>query len=338
MALSMTMNGAAGETLEEMKEALWAKNFSVEAINKYNKSLREALLKVDPTTAISIANAIWYRNTLTVKADFITVNKNCYDAEVKALDFNTPNAANQINSWVSDKTNKKIPTIIQQIKADDMMYLINAVYFKGIWKSKFDKNNTKDEDFYPENPANNADSYKVSMMKQTETFSYSEDDNCRYLRMAYGNKAFSMVVMLPHEGKTVGDVIANLNSESWNKAMRMGTVEVNLRFPRFKTECEYEMKESILPAMGMHIPFSENANFSGISDFPLLISKVIHKTFVEVNEEGTEAAAVTAVVMAPTSVGPGTIIDYAVNKPFAFAICENSTGVILFIGKINEIK
>jgi serpin B len=294
-------------------------------------------LKVDPTTTFSIANSIWYRNTLTVKNNFISVNKDYYNAEVKSLDFNSPNAVKQINGWASDKTNKKIPEVINEIPGNAMMYLINATYFKGIWNLKFDKSNTTEEDFYPEG---NLNSYKVKMMKQKESFQYSEDDNCRYLKMVYGNKAFSMIVMLPQDGKTIDDVISNLNNESWHNAMQMHSFEVNLRLPRFKSECKYEMSESILPAMGMNIPFTEFADFSGITnDASLMISRVIHKTFVDVNEEGTEAAAVTAVVMVNTSIDPtpGTIIDYAVNKPFAFAICENSTGVILFMGKMSDI-
>ena len=333
MALSMTINGATGETLDEMKKALRAKNYSLDAINNYNKSFREALIKVDPTTTISIANSIWYRNTLTVKNGFISVNKDYYNAGVKALDFNSPNAVKQINSWVSDKTNKKIPVIIQNISNDDMMFLVNAIYFKGIWQAKFNKSHTKEENFYPEG---NLNMYKVNMMRQTEFFPYTEDDNCRYLKMTYGNKAFSMIVMLPQDNKTVDDVIANLNSESWHKAMQMELHKVNLGFPRFKAECEYEMSESILPAMGMNIPFTYYADFSGITnDTQLCIARVVHKTFVEVNEEGTEAAAVTAVWMINTG---STTIDYVVDKPFAFAIRENSTGVILFAGKIGEIR
>ena len=338
MALSMTLNGAAGETLEEMKEALRAKSYSLDNINTYNKSLREALLKVDPTTTLSIANSIWYRNTFTAKQSFISVNKNYYNAEVKALDFNAPNAVKQINDWVSDKTRKKIPAIIDEISAETMVYLINAIYFKGVWKSKFNKSNTVDENFYSEDRVSMS---KVKMMKQRASFLYTEDENCRYLKMPYGNGAFSMIVLLPQDDRTVDDVITNLDNKSWNNAMRMDSYEVNLHLPRFSTECKYEMENSILPAMGMEIPFSDYADFSGMADGILLkISKVIHKTFVDVNEDGAEAAAVTAVgidnmMAAPP---PGTVIDYVVNKPFAFAICENSTGIILFIGKIVDVR
>jgi serpin B len=339
MALSMTMNGAAGQTLDEMKEALRATDYSMDDINQYNKALREALLKVDPSTTISIANSIWYHNTLAVKDEFISVNKDCYDAEIKMLDFKSPDAVKQINNWVSDKTNKKIPDIIKQLSPDEVMCLINAIYFKGIWSLKLDKKETKEEDFHPEN----ASKHKVDMMKKTALFLYSEDEHCRYLRMAYGNGAFSMVVMLPKDDTKIETVLANLNNESWRNAMwTMGTYEVNLRLPRFKCEGEYQMHQSILPAMGMVNPFTDFANFSGISDTRLKISRVIHKTFVDVNEEGTEAAAVTAVIMAELSAisTPPVIpkIDYVVNKPFAFAICENSTGLILFIGKMGDIR
>ena len=337
MALSMTMNGAKDATLDEMKEALRANGYSLDEINKYNKSLREALLAVDKSTMLSIANSIWYHNAYKFKDEFISANKSNYDAEIKAIDFRSPNALKQINDWASDKTNKKIPEIIKEITPESVAYLINAIYFKGIWREKFEKNRTKDEDFYSEDGVSMG---KVKMMSQTHNFLYSEDENCGYLMLPYGNGAFSMIVMLPNEGKKIDDVMSNLNSESWNDAMYMVICEVNLRLPRFKTECSYNMCEAILPEMGMITPFTDGADFSGMTeDKQILISKVIHKTFVEVNEEGTEAAAVTAVEMGPTSVPPpGTIINYVVNKPFAFAIRENSTGVILFIGKIGNVN
>ena len=337
MALSMTMNGAKDATLDEMKETLRANDYSLDEINKYNKSLREALLAVDKSTTLSIANSIWYHNAYKFKDEFISANKDNYDAEIKAINFESPNAVKQINDWVSDKTNKKIPEIIKELTPESVAYLVNAIYFKGIWREKFDKNRTKDEDFYSEDGVSQG---KVKMMSQTFDFLYSEDENCGYLMLPYGNWAFSMIVMLPHEGKTIDNVVSNLNSESWNDAMNMDIYEVNLRLPRFKTECSYNMHETILPEMGMVTPFTDNADFSGMTeDKQIKISKVIHKTYVEVNEEGTEAAAVTAVEMGPTSAGPpGSMIDYVVNKPFAFAIRENSTGVILFIGKIGSVN
>ena len=337
MALSMTLNGAKGTTLEEMKEALRAKGYSVDEINEYNKSLKKALLEVDKSTEIAIANSIWHRNDITVKNDFIAVNKDNYDAGIKALDFSSQNAITQINSWCAEHTNNKITEIIKVIPENAIMYLINAIYFKGKWTSKFDKKDSKKEDFFFEN---NVNAGKVDMMNQTDVFDYFADEYCQYIRLPYGNKAFSMVVLLPDEGKTVNDIISNLDSEQWNNAMEsMSGRKVNLSFPRFKAECEYRMKDFILPEMGMITPFQEeHADFSGIIDRKLFISQVIHKTFVEVNEEGTEAAAVTAVEMGVTSIQPTKPLDFKVNKPFIFAIRENSTGVILFIGKMGKIQ
>ena len=339
MALSMTLNGAKGTTLDEMKDALRSKDYSIEDINEYNKSLKKALTEVDKSTEFTIANSIWYRNDITVKNDFINVNKDNYDAEIKVLDFSSSGAVEQINSWCAKHTNNKIDKIIDAIPDNALMYLINAIYFKGIWVSMFDKKNTNKEDFYAEN-INGIQ--KVNMMHQTQTFDYFEDDYCRYLRLPYGNKAFSMVIMLPNDEIAVDDVISNLNSKQWNEAMEdMYGILINLSFPRFKTECEYKMQESILPEMGMITPFLSSADFSGMFDnISAHISKVIHKTFVEVNEEATEAAAVTAVEMIKTAMPPvePKPIEYKVNKPFVFAIRENSTGVILFIGKMAKIE
>ncbi len=336
MALSMVLNGAKGATLEEMKYVMEATSYSLDDINKYNKSLQDALMNVDTTTTLTMANSIWYHNAQVVKDEFLLVNKDCYNAEVAALDFNSSDAVNEINNWVSNQTNNKIPEIIKELSAESKMCLINTIYFEGVWRSKFDKSNTKEEDFYSEGGASVS---KVNMMNQTSHYPYSEDKNCKYLKMSYGNWAFSMIVMLPNDGKTVDDVISNLNTESWNNAMIMNAYEVNLRFPRFRVESSYEMQDAILPQMGMTVPFTDHADFSGITgDLSFKISRVIHKTVIDVNEDGTKAAAATAVVGGEMDTPPGTIIDYVVNKPFAFAIRENSTGIILFMGKIGHVK
>ncbi|MDR2918832.1 MAG: serpin family protein [Tannerella sp.] len=332
MALNMTLNGAVDETGKEMLEALRASDYSIDQINEYSQSLRKALLEVDPSTELTIANSIWYDENLSVKNDFIAVNTSSYNAEVNAIDFLSPDAATQINNWCAKQTNDKIPEIIENVSG--VMYLINAIYFKGIWVAKFDKSNTRKEAFFQ------ADGQKVQvdMMRQTDRFNYSSDENCGYLELPYGNNAFSMILMLPHEGKTTDDVVRHLDNDSWQITNAMRGREVNIRLPRFKMECEYKMQDDILPAMGMKIPFTKMADFSGISDAPLFISKVVHKTFVEVNEEGTEAAAATSVEM-ELSAGPVEIIpiDYFVNKPFLFAIRENSTGAILFFGNVIKI-
>lgn len=335
MALNMTLNGAGGETAEQMKEALRASGYSIEQINEYSRSLREALMEVDPSTQLVIANSIWYREGFTVKDNFIQVNSEDYNAEIKPLNFSSPDAMKQINNWCALQTGNKIKEILDDIPDNAVMYLINAVYFKGIWVSRFDKTHTQKDDFYP---VGSSSPLKVDMMRQEADFNYYSDIDGEYLELPYGNNAFSMILMLPQEGKTTDDILDNLSSNYWNDVITsMHGAKVNLRLPRFETECEYKMQEKILPDMGMIIPFTDAADFGGMSDIPLCISEVVHKTFVEVNEEGTEAAAVTNVGMIVTSTGPGEVKDYIVNKPFLFAIRENSTGVILFIGKIGEV-
>ncbi len=332
MALNMVLNGAKGETADEMFDALRAKGYSLDDINEYSKSLLDALPTVDPSTQLNIANSIWHKRGLHLNDIFLSTLKPNYQAKINELDFSSPEAVKAINNWCSEQTNGKIKEIVKNIPENMMMYLINAIYFKGIWASQFDKKNTKKENFYSDEGI----SYQVDMMNQTEDFNYSYDDIGAYLELPYGNKAFSMIVMLPQEGKTTDDIINNLNSEYWNQKIEyLSTCKVNLSLPRFKAECKYEMHKEILPEMGMKLPFSDSANFSGMSDNSLQISEVIHKTFVEVNEEGTEAAAVTSIGMIETALP--TPIDYKVDRPFLFAIRENSTGVILFIGKMAKI-
>ncbi len=335
MALSMTLNGANGETQEEMKNALRISGFSIEDINDYCKSLREGLLKVDPTTELFIANSIWYRQGFTVENSFLQVNRDYFNAEINERNFSSPATLKEINQWCADNTKNKITEILDNISGDAVMYLINAIYFKGIWQSEFDKKQTSDDTFY------NEDGIKrlVKMMKQSGEFNYYEDNFTRYLTLPYGNEAFSMRILLPTEGKNIEDVINNLNNESWNKSMILGKSKINLQMPRFTAECKYDLEKKILPAMGMNLPFSSLADFSGISkNSNLLISKVTHKTYLSVDEKGTEAAAVTSVEVELTAYpNPQKPIDYIINKPFIFVIQENSTGAILFIGTIKNL-
>ena len=336
MALNMTLNGAAGTTADEMRTALRESGYSTADINTYCQSLREALLKADPKTTIGIANAIWYRQGATVKAPFIEANRTYYDAEVQALDFSSPTAVGTINGWCARKTNNKIKEIVKQVDPTTFMYLINAVYFKGAWTTRFEKKNTRSGDFRRADGSTQT----VQMMNLMDTFRYASSNVCDYLEMDYGNHAFSMVIMLPKDGKTTRDVIATMDGKKWADAIQSLTLkEIRVLLPRFKAECEYPMHEHILPDMGMKFPFnSELADLSGIADIGafgrLFISSVIHKTFVQVDEEGTEAAAVTSIDI----VGSNESSFFIVDRPFLFVIREKSTGVILFIGEIGEIQ
>ena len=335
MALNMTLNGAAGTTADEMRTALRESDYSTADINAYSRDLREALLRADPKTTIGIANSIWYRQGETVKAPFIEANRTYYDAEVQALDFSSPTIVGTINGWCAQKTNNKIKEIVKQVDPTTFMYLINAVYFKGAWTTRFEKKNTRSGDFRRADGS----TQQVQMMNLKDTFRCASSNVCDYLEMDYGNHAFSMVIMLPKDGKTTRDAMAALDGQTWAKAMEsLAEAYVIVKLPRFKAECEYPMHEHILPDMGMKLPFNpELADLSGIADIGafgrLFISSVIHKTFVQVDEEGTEAAAVTSIDI----VGSNESSFFIVDRPFLFAIREKSTGVILFIGEIGEI-
>ena len=334
MALNMTLNGAAGTTADEMRTALRESDYSTADINAYSRELREALLRADSKTTIGIANSIWYCQGATVKAPFIEANRTYYDAEVQALDFSSPTVVGTINGWCARKTNNKIKEIVKQVDPTTFMYLINAVYFKGAWTTRFEKKNTRSADFHRADGS----TQQVQMMRLRDTFRCASSDVCDYLEMDYGNHAFSMVIMLPKDGKTTRDAMAALDGQTWAKAMEsLAEAYGIVRLPRFKAECEYPMHEHILPDMGMKLPFNPMlADLSGIADVTgLYISKVIHKTFVQVDEEGTESAAVTSVDVMPT--GESSMQVFTVDRPFLFAIRERSTGVILFIGEIGEI-
>ena len=334
MALNMTLNGAVGTTADEMRTALRESGYSTADINAYSRELREALLRADPKTTIGIANAIWYRQGATAKAPFIEANRTYYDAEVQALDFSSPTAVGTINGWCARKTNNKIKEIVKQVDPTTFMYLINAVYFKGAWTTRFEKKNTRSADFHRADGS----TQQVQMMRLRDTFRCASSDVCDYLEMDYGNHAFSMVIMLPKDGKTTRDAMAALDGQTWAKAMEsLAEAYVIVKLPRFKAECDYQLQEGILPDLGMRLPFSNAANFSGITNAPLFISTIIHKTFIDVNEYGAEAAAATINDMVGSS-DPDQYKDFIVDRPFLFVIREKSTGAILFIGEIGEIQ
>ena len=334
IALGMAWNGANGQTKTEMETALKMSGMSVADINDYYKIMQSTLPGIDPTTKLNIANSLWYKAGFAVKPDFLKVNTDYFGAYVKELDFSKAWAVDTINNWCAKKTNNLITKPLDQISSDAVMYLVNAIYFKGIWRKHFETKNTKESDFTNE-PGNVV---KVNMMYQKDTFAYAADIYAQYLDMPYGNKAFSMTVILPVNGKTTADVLNYLTPDILNTRLEtMSTKEVEVYMPRFKTQNKFLLNDP-LKNMGMNLAFSDMADFTNIADTRLQISRVIHDTYVEVTEEGTEAAAVTIVEIKTTAVEipPPTPI-FKVNKPFLFVIREKSTGVILFIGKMGTV-
>ncbi len=336
-ALSMTLNGAEGETRAGMEKALEVHGLTREEINKSRKGLAELLGSMDPKVAFTIANSIWYREGFSVLPSFLDVNRTYFDAEVRAEDFADPGTAGLINGWVDKQTRGKIDEIIDGIDGDVMMYLINAIYFKGTWTYSFDKTKTTDQAFYRETGAPET----VKMMIGQAEYGYAETDRAQVVDLPYGKGQYRMTVLLPKEGRKAADVVAALDDTSWQSLTgRLAKREVALEMPRFRMELKYEDEmKRVLSALGMGKAFTGQADFSGMTGRrDLYIGRVIHKTFVEVDEEGTEAAAVTAVEMRETSAGPDDgPLRVRLDRPFVFALREAHTGAILFIGKVMTV-
>ena len=337
LALAMTYNGAQGETKTEMEKAMNLAGLTSEQINNSHKALVAALQSSDPDVILEIANAIYYHQAFTVLPDFISVNRNFYNAEVSALNFgNSTEALKTINGWVAQKTHDKIPKIIDSIDPDLRMILLNAIYFNGIWKNKFGEKDTHNYPFYFADGTHK----DVPTMKLETSLEYTSNELFSAVNLPYGKGQFQMTVLLPNEGKTTKNVISGLNMDNWQKWMKSfeDAKPVVVNMPRFKFSWELNLND-ILQSMGMKQAFISNAaNFSGMTGAKYLyIGYVIHKTYIDVNEKGTEAAAVTAVGMVTNSIGEPDLRKYfTVNRPFLFAITEKTTGAILFIGEVTN--
>lgn len=334
LALSMTANGAAGNTLTEMTNVLGFSS-SLNDMNSYHQKLTSALLDLDNTIQLEIANSIWVKKGFRVYDSFVSANKEWYDADVRELEFSSSAATDVINKWCADKTNQRIKKVLDNIPGDARLFLINALYFKGEWTSKFKSSATAQEDF------TNADGsgQKVAMMNQTATFNYSHNDDFSIAEFPYGNQAFSMVVLLPEAGKTLDECLAQLTYKHWKTwSEQMGARTLEVKFPKFELIYSKDLVDD-MQAMGMKDAFhSGNADFTKMSAADLFIGILKQYTYLKIDEEGTEAAAVTVTGMIETSVGPSTTIPFYMNRPFIIMIKEKSTGSILFMGKITTLK
>ncbi len=334
-ALSMTYNGANGNTKTEMANTLGFAKYSDSQINEYNQSLANALVLADDKVQFEIANSIWYRLGFNVLQSFIDVNQNYYNADVKSLDFNSPEALITINNWADSKTHGKIPTILDEIPPDAVMYLINAIYFKGTWQYQFDSTQTQESNFYAENGS----IIKHQQMQLETNLNYYTGNGFIAVELPYGNSAFNLVIAMPDTEK-ISEFISNMTDSKWfNMIGSMKLSKVIVKMPKFKFELK-SLLNNTLKNIGINQAFSSiNADFSRIDDNnDLYISLVIHKTYIDLNEKGTEAAAVTAVEISLNSLGPGEkdepVTLFEANRPFVYAIVEKSTGVVLFLGKM----
>ena len=330
MALGMTTNGAAGTTYDAMHSALRLGDASRQEVNEGYKSLIALLRGLDKSTDFRIANSIWYEKTFPFNDAFLTESKSFFDAEVKPLDFTDPSALTTINSWVKTSTNEKIPAILDAIDPAEVMFLINAIYFKGTWQKQFEKSKTAQAPFF----ALDGTTASVPLMHQSVPLQVAHTPTYTAVDLLYGNSAYAMTVVLPTPNVNVNTLAESLTGEGW-KALEESFSEHKSEFffPRFKLEWKRVLNED-LRALGMGIAF-DAADFTPMSPRgrELVITKVIQKTFVDVNEEGTEAAAATSVGIGETS-APAAI---RVDRPFLFVIRERFSGTIMFMGKIVKL-
>jgi len=336
LALGMTYNGARENTKNQMHTTLEYGGLSLEEINQAYRSLIDLLISIDPSVAMNIANSIWYKDIFDVLDDFIAAAVSFFDAIVEAMDFSDPSAADTINSWVEEMTHGKIDKIVDgSISPGTVMFIINAIYFKGKWAKEFNPANTYDQTFYE------SDTKKISvkMMSVETKLRYLETSEFQTVDLPYGNGYFSMTIFLPKEGINVDEFLANFNDDNWQKwTSSLSLTNVCLQLPRFEMEFGLSLKE-ILFALGITDAFSfSKANFSGISAEQIFVNDVNHKTYVKVNEEGTEATAVTSVEISVTSVQPMDPIHMLVNRPFVLLIHESHSRIVLFIGKVVSPK
>lgn len=334
--LVMLSNGAKGETLNQIKALLGTKDISLEDQNSAMSGLNQYLIAADSKTSVAIANSQWIDDEFKVKDEYIQTNTKWLNAETRNQDLATEKTMNDINSWCDKNTQGCIKKLLDEPLSEDCrLALINALYFKGIWSQKFDKDNTTDEDFTNSDGSKS----KVKMMHQTEPFPAYVDEDMDMVEFAYGDGKFCMDVILPHEGKELENCLKDFSTTTFSKYIN-NTRRINIAVSMPRMELKFRtILNKPLAELGMRNSFiSGVADFSGITDYAdLYIGKVIQATYIKVDEEGTEAAAVTA-AFEFTSAGPDpNILPFNMNRPFAFVIREKDSNTILFMGKVRKL-
>jgi len=334
----MVNNGAVGETKDEIDKALGYENGSTEGLNAFSQTMLKQSAGVDPSTSIEIGNAaVINKSHVSLKESFTESIKNFYDAEIIYKEFGKDDVMGLINSWCDKKTHGMIPRLLEsQPLPYEYAHFLNAVYFKGIWSKRFKKSDSKKEDF----TLADGNRKQVKMMWQRDKFNYgSLPGICQTLCLPYGNQAYRMIILLPYEGKTLADIKESLDLDSWSTMVgQMRGSEVDVKIPVFETTTPLLHLVKPLKNLGIVKAFSiDDADFSGMADENLYIGDVLHKARIKVDEQGSEAAAVTDITMYTTSASPQSvqppIIEFHADHPFIYAITEISSGAIFFIGQ-----
>ncbi len=334
IALSMTYNGAAGKTADEMAGALGFAGVDLGELNRSMAELTTALVEADSSVRFTVANSLWARRGFEFKTDFLERNRAFYRAETAFLDFADPGAPATINAWVKKSTGGLIDQIVDKIDSDVVLYLINAIYFKGRWEVAFEPKSTRPAPFHLPGGAEKS----VQMMWRPGTFRYGETPGGQIVRIPYGEGRMAMYVFLPAEVNGLKDFLRGLDRRAFDERLStLGMRQGDVSIPRFKFGYECELVPA-LQETGMKSAFNGSAaDFSRMASRGVCISRVKHKAVVDVAEEGTEAAAVTSVEIKATSVAaPVDRFNFIADRPFFFAIRDDATGSILFLGAVYD--
>ena len=331
MDLGMVLNGATGETRQEIFNALGMETGDLAAANQAYQSLLKGLPTADPKVELGLYNSLWYRNTWNLKEAYTSELQKSFEATVTPLDFK-PSDKDDINQWAYDKTHGKIPKVIDQISSEDVLFLLNALYFKGKWSSQFKKVATKPADFYLEDNRVKT----VQMMHQQHAFEIYHSADFDAMRLPYGNGQFAMTVILPKEGKKLQELMGQISGDTW-QTIKDQSLEsnVDLGLPRFSVPSFEVNLLPVMQKMGMQKAFTEMAEFSDMADSNqghLFVTGIKQNTFLKVDEEGTEAAAVTTIGVGTTSAPQ--LERFICDHPFGIIISEKSSDAILFMGTI----
>lgn len=329
--MGMLANGAEGDTQKEILKTLGVDEVSLQSLNEAYRALLNSTATNDKQTTINIANCIAADKRFSLKRDFQKTVLGMYDANVESLDFSTSKAVDKINEWCSKQTNGMIPKIIDQLSAADVAVLMNAIYFEGAWETPFEKEETKEENFrgYTRNIK------RVQMMHQEDDFSYLSNDIFEAVTLPYGNRTYSMTVLLPKEGVSIEEMMKQVDAQKIGSLYRdMQKYVVDLKLPKFTTSTEVTLNDAV-SKLGAPSIFNGAANFKNMSDATIFISKMLQKAKIEVSEEGTKAAAITAGMVAMTALDPNEPrhVNFHANRPFVYIITERQTGAIFFIGQ-----
>lgn len=328
--MGMLANGADGQTRQEIMKAIGCEKVSLRDLNEFYQMLITHANHFDKATTINIADYIALNCHYQLKDGFASTMQNYYKAGVESLDFSKASTLKRINRWCSDHTDGMIPKIIEQVDADAVSYIMNAIYFNGTWTDKFDTRQTKLENFQ----GYTRDIKKTQMMHRNGKYQYMDNADFAAVNLPYGNGSYSMTVILPNRGKSIDEVMAGLDAKKVGELRRsLDECVVDLKLPRFTISQETSLND-IISKLGAPTMFTSGADFSNFASGNLSISKMLQKAKIEVSEEGTRASAVTMAMVAMTALRPEPRkVEFHANRPFIYMITEHSTGAILFMGQ-----